>query len=38
LSGSPARARAVYGEYEASIDIEGERVHGALPKRALALV
>jgi hypothetical protein len=29
---------AVYGEYEASIEIEGERVHGALPRRALALV
>jgi len=27
---------AVYGEYEASI--ESERVHGALPRRALALV
>ena len=29
---------AVYGEYEASIVIESERVHGALPRRALALV
>jgi hypothetical protein len=29
---------AVYGEYEASIEIESERVHGALPRRALALV
>lgn len=29
---------AVYGEYEASIEIASERVHGALPRRALALV
>ena len=29
---------AIYGEYEASIEIESERVHGQLPRRALALV
>ena len=31
-------SNAVYGEYEASVEIESERVHGQLPRRALALV
>lgn len=29
---------AVYGEFEATIEIESERVHGRLPPRALGLV
>lgn len=29
---------AVYGEHEASIEIESGTVHGALPQRALRLV
>ncbi len=29
---------AVYGEFEATIEIGSERVHGHLPPRALALV
>ena len=29
---------AVYGEFEATIEIESERVHGSLPRRAQALV
>ena len=29
---------AVYGEHEASIEVEGATVHGALPPRALRLV
>jgi hypothetical protein len=29
---------AIYGEYEASVEIGSERIHGQLPKRALALV
>jgi serine/threonine protein kinase len=29
---------AVYGEHEATIEIESERVHGHLPRRVLALV
>lgn len=28
---------AVYGEYEATIEIESERIHGRLPPRAQAL-
>jgi hypothetical protein len=29
---------AVYGEYEASIEVESGKVHGELPPRALRLV
>lgn len=29
---------AVYGEHEATVEIESERIHGVLPRRALALV
>ena len=29
---------AVYGDAEATIEIETERIHGHLPRRALALV
>jgi hypothetical protein len=29
---------AVYGEFEATIEIESERVHGHLPPRSLGLV
>ena len=29
---------AVYGDAEATIEIETERIHGYLPRRALALV
>lgn len=32
-----AHFHAVYGEHEATIEIESERVHGYLPGRALAL-
>ena len=32
-----AHFHAVYGEHEATIDIESERMHGYLPGRALAL-
>ena len=28
---------AVYGEHEATIEIDSERVHGHLPRRVLAL-
>ena len=31
-----AHFHAIYGEHEASIEIESERAHGHLPKRALA--
>ncbi len=33
-----AHFHAVYGEYEASIEIESGAVHGELPPRALRLV
>lgn len=33
-----AHFHAVYGEHEASIEIESGRVHGQLPPRALRLV
>ena len=32
-----AHFHAVYGEHEATIEIESERVHGQLPPRVLAL-
>jgi hypothetical protein len=33
-----AHFHAVYGEYDASIDVESGKVHGELPPRALRLV
>ena len=33
-----AHFHAVYGEYEASIEVESGKVHGELPPRALRLV
>jgi hypothetical protein len=32
-----AHFHAVYGEHEATVEIESERIHGALPPRVLAL-
>jgi hypothetical protein len=34
----PAHFHAVYGEHEATLEIESAVVHGHLPPRALALV